>query len=249
MSIYGNPVMMGGAGGNTIVSKTITSNGTYNASADNADGYDPVIVSVPAGGGLPSDYQEVEYLSIGSTRTYITVPYGPRAGDVISCASSQQDWTTPSSAAVCGIRNADNDTADGYRVNLCVQTSNGERKRLLYANVGQAHDYDDPTKIASNGTSVIYGPAISAGEIVYRKVVIDTTSYLRVLVYGKYSSTEYTVNGNLYGLTINDATGVAVMKLVPCYRVADSVCGFFDLCNRRFYTAVQGSFTPGPDAN
>ena len=30
-----------------IVSKTITANGTYNASSDNADGYDPVTVNVP----------------------------------------------------------------------------------------------------------------------------------------------------------------------------------------------------------
>ena len=38
-------------GSATIISKTITANGTYNASSDNADGYDPVIVSVA--GGLP----------------------------------------------------------------------------------------------------------------------------------------------------------------------------------------------------
>lgn len=34
-------------GGGTIVSKSITENGTYNASADNADGYSPVTVNVP----------------------------------------------------------------------------------------------------------------------------------------------------------------------------------------------------------
>ena len=35
-----------GGGGGTIVSKTITANGTYNASDDSADGYSPVIVNV-----------------------------------------------------------------------------------------------------------------------------------------------------------------------------------------------------------
>ena len=49
MSIYGNPVMMGGSGGRTIVPKTITTNGIYNASADNADGYNPVVVNVSGG--------------------------------------------------------------------------------------------------------------------------------------------------------------------------------------------------------
>lgn len=35
------------SGGGTIVSKSITANGTYNASSDNADGYSPVTVNVP----------------------------------------------------------------------------------------------------------------------------------------------------------------------------------------------------------
>lgn len=47
MSIYGNPVALGGGGGGTIISKTITENGTYNALSDSADGYNPVIVSIP----------------------------------------------------------------------------------------------------------------------------------------------------------------------------------------------------------
>lgn len=35
-----------GGGGATIISKTITQNGTYNASSEGADGYSPVIVNV-----------------------------------------------------------------------------------------------------------------------------------------------------------------------------------------------------------
>lgn len=41
-------------GGGTIVSKTITANGTYSASSDNADGYDPVVVQVNAGSVNPN---------------------------------------------------------------------------------------------------------------------------------------------------------------------------------------------------
>lgn len=44
--IGSNLISTGGSGG-TIVSKTITANGTYNASSDNADGYSPVTVNVP----------------------------------------------------------------------------------------------------------------------------------------------------------------------------------------------------------
>lgn len=38
----------------TLVQKTITANGTYNASSDDADGYSSVIVNVSSGGGTPT---------------------------------------------------------------------------------------------------------------------------------------------------------------------------------------------------
>ncbi len=38
----------------TIIPKSITANGTYNASSDNADGYSSVTVNVPTGGGTPT---------------------------------------------------------------------------------------------------------------------------------------------------------------------------------------------------
>lgn len=66
MSIYGNPVFLGGGGGGTIISKTITANGTYNALSDNADGYNPVIVNTP------SDIETWDFTSspqlVGKTR-------------------------------------------------------------------------------------------------------------------------------------------------------------------------------------
>ena len=40
------------SGGGTLITKTITQNGTYNASADNADGYSQVTVDVSGGGGI-----------------------------------------------------------------------------------------------------------------------------------------------------------------------------------------------------
>ena len=66
MSIWSNPVMLGGSGGggSTIVSKTITANGTYNASADNANGYDPVVVNVS--GGATYNIHPVSVISSGS---------------------------------------------------------------------------------------------------------------------------------------------------------------------------------------
>ena len=42
----------GGGGEAVLVNKTVSANGTYNASADNADGYKQVTVSIPAVTGV-----------------------------------------------------------------------------------------------------------------------------------------------------------------------------------------------------
>ena len=53
----------GGAGGSAVLTtKSITQNGTYNASADNADGYSQVTVNVSGGG--------VEYVDLSSFANY-----------------------------------------------------------------------------------------------------------------------------------------------------------------------------------
>lgn len=45
--IIGNPIIVGGSGGGaTLIEKSITSNGVYDASSDQADGYSKVTVSV-----------------------------------------------------------------------------------------------------------------------------------------------------------------------------------------------------------
>lgn len=58
------------SGGSDLGTKTITANGTYNASNDNLDGYSQVTVNVPSSGGgrLPSGYTEVEYIEFSGAQ-------------------------------------------------------------------------------------------------------------------------------------------------------------------------------------
>lgn len=60
-------------GSATIVSKTITSNGTYNASADSADGYDPVVVNVP--GAITGACVVGKFTGTTAGTKTITIPY------------------------------------------------------------------------------------------------------------------------------------------------------------------------------
>ncbi len=55
----GEPVV-GTATEKTLTTKTITSNGTYDAEDDNADGYSSVTVNVPTGGGTPKNVQTAQ---------------------------------------------------------------------------------------------------------------------------------------------------------------------------------------------
>ena len=89
-------LLFGNAGGGgssaTLIEKIITENGVYTASSDNADGYSKVTVTVASKRfnvpSLPSEYQEVEYLSTSDGATghpYVKVDYSLNVGDCIEC--------------------------------------------------------------------------------------------------------------------------------------------------------------------
>lgn len=66
-----NIIKLGGSGGGytTIVPKTITTNGTYYASGDSADGYNPVTVNVSGGGAVYEDLTAFAYFYKRNTTT------------------------------------------------------------------------------------------------------------------------------------------------------------------------------------
>lgn len=225
MSIYGNPVMLGGSGGGgyTIISKTITSNGTYNASSDNADGYSPVIVSVGADPALPSAYQEVEYLSVTGTE-YVTVTI-PDPQAILSIDFSQ-DAISSSEAGFLGYYSSSSNIAE------------------LYCKNGRMCVYSRTPNI---DTAVF---AISATTR-YRLTYVFLTSGTRYNI-GIYRSGRYPFTGKIYRFEAEAGSGAVPvtanrMLLLPCYRKADNEPGFYDVINNQFYTNQgTGSFGVGP---
>lgn len=55
------------------------------------------------------------------------------------------------------------------------------------------------------------------------------------------------IGGNTYDKL--DLAIKVVMALIPCYRKSDGANGFYDTVNDVFYTAVNGAFTRGPEKN
>lgn len=69
---------LGGGGGSSLGTKSITANGTYNASSDNLDGYSSVIVNVPTGGDTPD--LQTKAVSFTPTETAQTQTVTPDTG-------------------------------------------------------------------------------------------------------------------------------------------------------------------------
>lgn len=234
MSIWGNPILLGGSGGgggSTIVSKTITANGTYNASADSADGYNPVIVNV--GGSveppLPAEYQEVEYMDFTPHCGYqVTIP----ATFLVEAKMS------PDSIA--------ERTVLGYRVS----SSNNADFELGVGSAGTVGWWTRGTgRDANLDVPAVAGEVYTARGMAYN---FRTTAF--VGRYATYSSSVYSGwDGKIYYVKGWDINGNLSFKFVPCYRKADNTPGFYDVVADVFYSTLNttggGSIALGPDAN
>ena len=64
-----------GGSPSVLTTKTITANGTYNASSDNADGYSSVTVNVSGGGGSGTPAHTIYFEYLDGTNTTISVDY------------------------------------------------------------------------------------------------------------------------------------------------------------------------------
>lgn len=70
VTIFGVTGTHEGGSSATLITKSITENGTYNASSDNADGYSQVTVNVSGGGTVEPEEKDVNYYDYDGTRLY-----------------------------------------------------------------------------------------------------------------------------------------------------------------------------------
>ena len=228
----------GGGGGSTLTTKTITLDGTYTASDDNADGYSSVTVStISPAPELPDTYQEVEYLKFDEG--YVKINSIPTIG-IWKCKASTSRASTSYAQTIIGFYV--NDFSDGsstYQYSVRIHTSN------MYAYVYSATD--DMTTGYGNVPVTLNEPFEIWSSIVQPS--------------GKSAVGAYSISGNHYYLYGNvyliEAFAPAdpqnyilktMLKLVPCYRKSDNKVGLYDVVAGTFY-AASGTVTAGPDAN
>ena len=143
----------GGAGSAVLVSKSITTNGTYNASADNADGYSTVSVSVPSAG---VDYIEAWILKSQNTTTTIptiTTHLTFTSGVITSFEVKEN---AGNASVVCGDLTTYIGDASGYKW-LATATDN-----MTYKICDIVNGTMSALQTATSGTQIITDGAISA---------------------------------------------------------------------------------------
>lgn len=180
-------------------------------------------------GGLPSEYQQVEYIANSGTQ-YIKTGKAYLANDRIEI-----DFTCPNDGYVFGVYVNDNTKTildmfyhkirfdmDAVGDTLAMGT------RCYVVKDGGTWTYNGATYAGSN-----------AGALDY-PIVIFGRNYKNIVNQPAYAMQIYSYKH------IRD--GACILNLVPCYRKSDNEAGMYDTVTGTFYTNVgTGVFTLGPD--
>ena len=182
------------------------------------------------GGGLPSEYQRVEYLE-GSGTQYIDTGITSYSSE---WEYSGKAYATTTDAIFLSFRNFsyDTNTLGIYctKGNFLLHISNGCR----VSGIASPCEFTiGAKKITYNGTTNTYTNARTY-----------TVNYQLLLFKASNVSSQLFV-GKVYYFTVQNGTE-KILDFVPCYRKSDNKPGMYDLVTRTFFTnAGTGEFTVG----
>lgn len=196
------------------------------------------------GGGLPAEYQQVEYLyledrygnnpyietTVPLTSTYyLKVTYMLGSVRIAICGSMTTTYPIGAAQATVNGRMIISRNKDAYLPNI---------ENTLYT----VEAYYD-----SNISD--YRAFINGVEASYRSDSGNTNNNGFSLFRSNWAGSSSTGLVKIYGATIKESiNGKTTLDLVPCYRILDNKPGMYDLVTNTFYTNVgTGEFTVGPD--
>lgn len=196
-------------------------------------------------GGLPTEYQQVEYIESSGTQ-YIDLPFGFDDTDVIETrfsidtsmssdkyVNSPKTWNNNNNRFGMGVHSS---SVDGYCVGFGSRATNNTFLSPRTRNDGEFHTWTYSNREFSISD---LGCGLNVSNITFG----GTTANLR-LFYGYNAPTKCRI------ASYHHVKTGAEYNLVPCYRKADGEIGLYDLVTRQFFTNQgTGTFTKGPDAS
>lgn len=187
-------------------------------------------------GILPFDYQEVEYIEVGSTAgPYIATGVSVSATAFFEIKAKYTN-VQANNTWLFGAWASYKDTILGYY-------NNGIR--FLVGNTGANVSFDTSIHIYSADSNGLYIDGIRVGDASWNNVP-TSRSYHVFKVDGQNTPTK---SARVYSCKIW-SSGELVRDLIPCYRKSDNEPGMYDIINDMFYTnSGTGTFVVGPDAN
>lgn len=231
----------------TLVSKTITENGTYSAEDDNADGYSAVTVDVQGGitPVVPSGYTQLKYVESTGTQA-INTGVVPSLGIKVEASFVKTETSSGTYAFPFGCAHP--------VIGACVNTSLlqggfcsfGDKtdKSLTHPQPSDAVPTYTIDKDTATGQSASYLPQTSVA--IGATTMPDVNSNTRICIFcrGNGTNMERYCSCRMYRMKIWNS-GTLVRDFVPAVDSNNEV-GMYDIENNVFYTNVgTGVFIGG----
>lgn len=186
----------------TLTTKSITANGTYNASSDNADGYSTVTVNVSGGGG--GGLTLIQTTSLGSLSTSSTSDTD--TGKTVSLAQATGWQSYDLLLLDISVDTQTNGRHTSTVTPIFLTASSNVSTKNTYTVVSNKWN----SKLSSSGTATTRQGTTVYG--IYSTAATASNNTLTLTVHYKYNSTSTgTINGNytarVYGINLIDLIG------------------------------------------
>ena len=194
------------------------------------------------GGGLPSEYQQVEYIGISANGPYLATNYTPIQGDEIECAF-ELNGTALATLFSAGTGTYQTIFSPEGGRNCCYIKAFQTGK----ASVASKWNTNRMTLLLKNPTSILSTTSgdVSVSTPFQGELDGDQTT---LWLFRRRNGGDGVASIIYSFLIVN--SGVTKLNLIPCYRKSDGVIGMYDMVSQTFYTNVgTGTFTKGADVN
>lgn len=194
----------------------------------------------PQGGGgkIPSEYQEVEWISNANTAR---IDLGDVAVNPKGVILDMKFDVVPSSTGIMATNDAVGSAGTWFGILSSGSAGLGGGSNFSF-NALERRTYT--VNFANDGVS-----AEADGVTVSRSVSTLNTN-LGISLFATLNSNSFNCKATLYECKVFAINGIC-KHLIPCYRKADSVIGLYDIINDRFFSNANsgGNFTKGADVN